>query len=549
MRKPRPSRARGWGVLAALTLSCLLSVPAAEPALAAESSNTREASLTIGGRTIHTFRAPLGMFTPTDRASAARMRIEQAFQANGEGWTSTQSTAMGVEVALDGNPIFLVVAGDARASEGESPEALAITASRSLRRAWTEAQERRDPRANIRALVTVSLVTLALAALLAIAVRGASRLRMRAITHVSTLVSAVQATQPAGRLAHLLPAAAGRAVIATGWVVVLILLFFYLTWALAQFSVTRPTSETLSESISGLALQALAATGEAVPGAFVAAFIFLLAWVATRVSTELFSGINTPPEQSGLLNTHNAPATRRIVNAAVWLFAFAMAYPYLPGSHTEAFKGLSVIVGLMASIGAAGVVGQIASGMMIIYTNVLRVGEYIRIQDHEGTVTDIGMFVTRLRTGMGEEVSLPNAWVLANVTRNFSRTIGGGSYVLDVTVTIGYDTPWRQVHALLLEAARSVPDILATPEPYVVQTALSDFYVAYKLVTHAGATSATTRARVASDLHAAIQDAFNRHGVQIMSPHYLGDPAQQKLVPQDRWHTPPALPGKTERES
>ena len=127
----------------------------------------------------------------------------------------------------------------------------------------------------------------------------------------------------------------------------------------------------------------------------------------------------------------------------------------------------------------------------------------------------------------------------------FSRIQPAGvpaAYVLDTTVTIGYDTPWRQVHAILAEAAGTVPAILKDPAPRVMQTALSDFYVAYTLVVHGNASAPASRARVASDLNAAIQDAFNRHGVQIMSPHYLGDPPQPKLVPESAWYADPARP-------
>jgi small-conductance mechanosensitive channel len=278
------------------------------------------------------------------------------------------------------------------------------------------------------------------------------------------------------------------------------------------------------------------------PGNFIAVGIFLFAWVITRISQEFFSNVETKSSDGNWLNTHTAPATRRIVNATLWLFAIAMAYPYLPGSHTEAFKGLSVMVGLMVSIGASGIVGQIASGLILVYTYALKQGEYVRINDCEGTVTELSLFVTRLRTGMGEEIAIPNALVLSNVTRNFSRirnSAGRSGYVLDTTVTIGYDTPWRQVHAMLIEAATATPEILDDPAPYVVQTALSDFYVAYRLVVNVGTDVPSARAKVASDLHAAIQDAFNRHGVQIMSPHYFGDPASPKLVARENWHTHP----------
>jgi small-conductance mechanosensitive channel len=315
----------------------------------------------------------------------------------------------------------------------------------------------------------------------------------------------------------------------------------FLTYSLGQFVLTRPASERLSQSIGNLASDALTGFAASLPGMFIAVLIFLMAWVVTRIATEFFLSVETRPAEDGRLNAHTAPATRRIVNATLWLFAIAMAYPYLPGSHTEAFKGLSVIIGLMVSIGASGVVGQIASGIIIVYTYALKKGEYVRIQEFEGTVTELSLFVTRLRTGLGEEIAIPNAVVLGNVTRNYSRVVGGNGYVLDTTVTIGYDTPWRQVHALLIEAAQAIPEILRNPPAYVVQSGLSDFYVAYQLVVHVDTDVPSTRARVASDLRAAIQDAFNRHGVQIMSPNFEAQPEQAVLVPKARWHDAPAI--------
>jgi len=158
-----------------------------------------------------------------------------------------------------------------------------------------------------------------------------------------------------------------------------------------------------------------------------------------------------------------------------------------------------------------------------------------------GAVSALGIFITRVRTGLGEEVSLPNAYVVANTTRNYSRVVASGrGFVLDTTVTIGYSTPWRQVHAMLLAAARRTPEILDDPKPFVVQTALSDFYVEYRLVCYAGPEAPQRRAMVLDALHANIQDVFNEHGVQIMSPHYMMDPARPQVVPKANWYEPPA---------
>jgi small-conductance mechanosensitive channel len=217
-----------------------------------------------------------------------------------------------------------------------------------------------------------------------------------------------------------------------------------------------------------------------------------------------------------------------------------MAYPYLPGSHTEAFRGLSVLVGLMISLGASNLVGQAASGLILIYSRTLKPGEFVKIADTQGTVTELGMFATRVETGLGEEVVLPNSFVLSNTTRNYSRSIAGEGYILDVTVTIGYGTPWRQVHAMLLEAARRTGGVLENPAPFVIQTALSDFYVEYRLVAYAGPTAPAKRARAMSDLHANVQDVFNEYGVQIMSPHYLIDPSEPQVVPKAKWFEAPA---------
>ena len=167
-------------------------------------------------------------------------------------------------------------------------------------------------------------------------------------------------------------------------------------------------------------------------------------------------------------------------------------------------------------------------------------GEYVKIADSEGTVTELGLFATRVQTGTGEELILPNAFVVANTTRNFSRAVAGRGFVLHVTVTIGYSTPWRQVHAMLLEAARRTHGVLAEPAPYVIQASLSDFYVEYKLVAHAGPEAPIKRAMAINDLNASVQDVFNEYGVQIMSPHYLGDPAHPQVVPKERWFEPPA---------
>ena len=156
-----------------------------------------------------------------------------------------------------------------------------------------------------------------------------------------------------------------------------------------------------------------------------------------------------------------AEPTRKLLVAVIWLFAVAMAYPYLPGAQTDAFKGLSVLVGLMISLGASSIVGQAAGGFTLLYARTMAVGDLVRIGDVDGQVLQIGLFTTRLRNLMGVEISIPNNVVLGGQLHNYSRNPDGPGLWLETGVTIGYDSPWRQVHRLLLDAAaqdREDPD-------------------------------------------------------------------------------------------
>ncbi|HEX6764076.1 MAG TPA: mechanosensitive ion channel domain-containing protein, partial [Polyangiaceae bacterium] len=213
-----------------------------------------------------------------------------------------------------------------------------------------------------------------------------------------------------------------------------------------------------------------------------------------------------------------------------------------PGSGSEAFKGISVLFGLMVTLGGSSLFGQAASGLILLYSRTLRLGELVRIGEHEGTVSELGTFTTKIRTGFGDEVTLPNAFVLGTVTKNYSRLFGDKGFLLTTTVTIGYDTPWRQVDALLIDAAKRTGGVAAEPAPRVFHVALSDFYIEYRLVCHGLQTGAEDRARAVAELNAHVLDVFNEYGVQIMSPHYLGDPSAHKVVPKEGFRPPPARP-------
>jgi small-conductance mechanosensitive channel len=233
-----------------------------------------------------------------------------------------------------------------------------------------------------------------------------------------------------------------------------------------------------------------------------------------------------------------ARPTGRLLAAVVWLLALVAAYPYIPGSGSEAFRGIGVFVGLMLSIGSSGVVNQAVSGLMLMYTRSFRPGEFVRVGDTEGTVRAIGFLTTQIETPRREQVTIPNAVIVGNVMRNFSRFREGGGARATTTVTIGYDTPWRQVQAMLRLAAERTAGVMTEPPPRILQTGLLDHAVEYTVLVAIDEPAA--RALVLDALHASILDVFNEHGVQIMSPRYEADPEQPKVVPRQDWYRAPA---------
>jgi small-conductance mechanosensitive channel len=280
-------------------------------------------------------------------------------------------------------------------------------------------------------------------------------------------------------------------------------------------------------------------TVHALPGLLAAALIFLITrWIVGLAGT-FFDQVGSGRIRVSWLDPDMAGATRRIFAGIAWIFAIVLAYPYIPGSGTEAFKGVSVLIGLVISLGSTGIINQVMSGLFVVYSKALKPGEWVLVNDVEGEVLEVGLLAGKVRTPEGQEVTIPNSVLVGTSTRNFTRlgTIDG--MMISCTVTIGYDAPWRQVEGMLLLAADRTPNVRKYPKPYVRQRQLGDFYVSYLLV--ARIEDEKLRFDTLSILHANIQDAFNEFGVQIMSPHFMVQPDNTVGVPASKWYSPPAI--------
>lgn len=529
-----------------LVLSFLCCAPArgaTADADAKQPAHPATARLVVGTRTVFVFRAALASYSPQERADGARKRLDKALAAGGAQRADTREIPEGTQVLLDGRLLFVVTPGDVNPLAGDTTAESAADAAGQLSSALLERRELGSPRYLLTAVGLCVAATLGYAFVLRTLSLLRRRVRAFAERSLGRRLARVSFRDVAlldpDHYIRFLRQVAGLLV----WTARLFATFLWLSFLLAQIPAFRSWGERLRDYMIDTAFELAGKAAGALPGLFVVVVIVALARMAMLTAGSVLSRVENGQLQLSWLDRDTAPPTRRLVNVGIVLFALAMAYPYLPGAHTAAFQGVTVLAGLMVSIGGSSLVAQGASGLILMYTRALRKGEYVRIGETEGIVIELGMFETKLRTGLGAEISLPNALVLGNTTKNFSRTDaahGSADSTIETAVTVGYATPWRQVHAMLREAAGKTEGIVAAPAPFVAQAALSDFYIEYRLVAHVRAPTARARLEVLSRLHQHIVDVFNLNGIAMTSPHFMQEPAGSHVVPPAAWAAAPA---------
>ena len=504
----------------------------------------QRAALKIANRFIIDLRGPIAGYSAEERVRSAERRIEEVLDSRAEAAVTTEAAeeSKAVRVLIGGKHAFLVTQVDLNQQAGETAQIVAREAAQRLAGAAAEWREQHSPRYLLTASLVAAGGTLAFAAFLWLLIR-ANRWIGRRLARAAAAQSEKLRVEGVRLLdaSHVL-GFTRRAIALAAWIVALSAAGAWLTFVFDRFPYTRPWGEGLGSNLLGMLKQVALAAAEAMPGLLLVVVIFVLARFLIRAMSVFFGQVESGRVTLTWLDADTAHPTRRIFNFCVWVFALAMAYPYLPGAQTDAFRGLSVLVGVMVTVGGASVVGQAFSGLILMYVKAFRRGDFVRIGETEGTVVHLGLFATKIRTGLGEEVTLPNSGIMATTTKNYSRAVAGTGYVIDTGVTIGYSVPWRQVEAMLLEAAKRTGDIDQKIPPLVRQTALSDYYVEYRLIAYTPSENPAQRVDVLNRLHGNIQDVFNEYGVQILSPHYMGDPREPAVVPKDQWYAAPARP-------
>ena len=303
-------------------------------------------------------------------------------------------------------------------------------------------------------------------------------------------------------------------------IIVISILYIYISLVLSFFPWTKQISSRLISYFLGAIYKSWLAFADYLPNIFALALIFFITHYSLKFIRYIFTELgNGNISISGFYNDWAEP-TYKLVFLIIVALALVLAFPYLPGFGSPAFQGISVFLGVLFSLGSTAVITNVVAGTILIYTRAFQIGDRIKIGDAIGDIVEKTLLVTRIRTIKNVIITIPNGTVLTSQIINYSSLSQDPNYylILNTTITLGYDVPWRKVHQVLIDAAIATNNILAEPVPFVFQTSLDDFYVSYEL--NAYTNKPILMASIYSELHQNIQDKCNEAEIEILSPHY-----------------------------
>lgn len=302
------------------------------------------------------------------------------------------------------------------------------------------------------------------------------------------------------------------------WLVYAIILYIALPIVFSIFPYTRSWADGLFNLIWKPFKGVFIGIWEYLPNLFTILVIYFVMKYVIRFVKYIFSEIESGKLKIAGFHNDWAMPTYSIMRFLLYAFMFVMIFPYLPGSDSDIFKGVSVFIGVLFSLGSSTAIANMVAGLVITYMRPFKIGDRIKIGDVFGDVEEKTLLVTRIKTPKNEVITIPNSAVLSGNTINYSSETENQGLILHSTVTIGYDVPWKLMHEALIEAATRTEFTLAQPKPFVLQTSLDDFYVSYQI--NVFTREVKNQAVIYSELHRNIQDVCNEKGIEIMSPHY-----------------------------
>jgi small-conductance mechanosensitive channel len=477
------------------------------------------AIVAVGDQQTFTIRTSIGSFTAAERAAATSTRLNQLVKDLSRDPHDIHPVPHDHSTDIVLGDLILATITDADASaSGQPRDALATSDINLMRDAVLKVRSEYTHKSILLGAVYALLTTLALVALLILFSRIFPALykaieRSRGTTLHTIRVQSLELLSER-RLAELLLYLARL----IRFIATLLLLYFYIPFVFSFFPWTRGYGATLFGYTTTPVRTGWTAFVAYLPSLLVVIVLSFFTYLALRLAGFIFREVERGTISWPGFYPEWATSTLRIVQLLILAFALIVVFPYLPGSESAAFKGVSIFLGVLFSIGSSSSIANIVSGILLTYTRAFRVGDRIQIGDTVGDVMEKGLLATHVRTIKNVLITIPNSLVLSAHIINFSRSTQAEPLILHVTVTIGYDSPWRTVHELLKSAALATESILPDPAPFVLQTSLDDFYVSYQI--NAYTREPQRMAVTYSLLNQSIQDKFNEGGVEIMSPHY-----------------------------
>jgi small-conductance mechanosensitive channel len=528
-------------LLAALAIlfSVPLTVGAADPPPAARPDDeTTIAPVELDGQMLFRVRGT-SSFPAHERAARIRDKIVEVARDRRIQPGDLEVKDLGTHFAIVAGPreVVNVYDADARIEQLRARE-LALAHLERIGPAIEAYRKARDPRVLLRNALYAVGATIVLALLVVIVVLAARRLGAAVGRWAPRRIRAVEARSFRMLTADQMLRTLRAGVTGLRSAVIVALILVYLHVVLRLFPWTRGLADDLLELVvNPLATIGLGLVAH-IPNLIFLFVLAVLVRLGLRVLRMFFGAVARGAITFNSFDAEWAWPTYKIVRFAIIALAVVVAYPYVPGSQTDAFKGITLFVGLVFSLGSSSVIANTIAGYSMMYRRAFRVGDRIKFGDLIGDVTEIRPQVTHLRTLKNEDVTVPNSAILNAQVTNYSALAATQGLILHTNVGIGYETPWRQVEAMLLAAAERTAGVARDLAPFVLHKALGDFAVDYELNVYCR--DARLMMPIYTELHRNILDVFNEHGVQIMTPAYEGDPAEPKVVPKDQWYMAPA---------
>ena len=439
-----------------------------------------------------------------------------------------QDTEFGPAIYIDGLYITTVTQVDVD-YEGLDAPTLAKRIGERVQEEIEGYRNRRSEAGFTASLITAISWTLAFAAFSVALFLGGRYLRKRADQRTVAWVQRVE--QSTGKIvkADTIVSTTRVTIWIVGFLIFVTALYYYLSQVLFAFAETRGIAVVLLEYFTGPVFHIVWLIVGEIPDLIMLVIIYFITRYLLRIVRLIFQNI-----ELGTIKTKGfEPAwiwpTYRIVSVVLTIFAVVVAFPYIPGSETAAFKGITIFLGIILSLGSSSVISNLLSGLFVIYRRSVNQGDWVDVRGQVGSVESITLLETILRSANNELISIPNSQLLSSELTNFTQQGETDGLLVHTSVGIGYEEPQRKVEKLLLEAASRTASLKKGPAPFVLRKELADYAVVYEVKAYAARSDALPKTK--SDLHSNILDVFNENHVQIMTPSYIADPEVPKIAP------------------